>query len=592
MTSNHAAGLEIQRPRSAFHSGDFRDRSPADTPSDNPEPLASRPGSGDGTPRLPAKADPIVYEKRPVRSRAVSNASTTSLLFMPPTSPLAKQSTSDGSRSDVEAASRRHTLSPFAFRGLFSSSPLNVSDRNDPTHPSQSYRSSLQHISRFIPQTPSSRRPSLSSDSPPLHHAPLVGSYEESILRGRMSTTPSRPLNFVAQIGVLGRGECKPSLQCPPHVMVGFPAVFYSYNGGTRIADSQPSPYVGLIDLEGTASERSKRRRSPEERRARKQKRLRRLRCDAEAKDSSPLAPTGRQGGGDRAPLEPRSRSGSPVPRSIRASGAQRPGETVGPITTPVGGYRIPPQGHLQIIIKNPHKTAVKLFRVPYDVSDMPVGTKTFVRQRSFVESTEAWEPGMGGMNATQSASRAPLRYLVHLNICCTAPKRHWLYGDIRVVFANRVPDGKESLRCETQVPEPRWSAYRPTVRPNARPTNQGQPFGALASETKDTRHSVAWSPRFKQFGHLESDHLDKVDGLQGLHARSRKLPQNDTFTAQPPGRIHDMSAEDRAKTQAEVQAKFEETYARAEAKERMNRLGRGEEFLTRLHGYGMSRPH
>ena len=32
----------------------------------------------------------------------------------------------------------------------------------------------------------------------------------------------------------------------------------------------------------------------------------------------------------------------------------------------------------------------------------------------------------------------------------------------MRIVFANRVPDGKERLRNEIQLPEPRYSAYKP----------------------------------------------------------------------------------------------------------------------------------
>jgi hypothetical protein len=82
----------------------------------------------------------------------------------------------------------------------------------------------------------------------------MVGSYEESILRGRMSTTPSKPLDFVAQIGVLGLGKCKASLRCPAHVTLPFPAVFYSYgttnHGRVGMSEDGPSPYVGLIDLE------------------------------------------------------------------------------------------------------------------------------------------------------------------------------------------------------------------------------------------------------------------------------------------------------------------------------------------------------
>ncbi|KAF2668543.1 hypothetical protein BT63DRAFT_374173 [Microthyrium microscopicum] len=204
----------------------------------------------------------------------------------------------------------------------------------------------------------------------------MVGSFEESILRGRMSTAPSRPLDFIAQIGVLGRGKCKPSLRCPPHVSVSFPAVFYSYGNTTsQPMNNSPSPYVGHIDVENNFP----------------------------AYDGK--SPSG-------------------------------------------GCYRIPQQGQLQIIIKNPNKTAVKLFLVPYDLSDMEPGQKTFIRQRSF----------------SQTGERPTLRYLVHLNICSPARGRYFLYRSIRVVFANRVPDGKDSLRNEVQMPSPRYSAYNPVI--------------------------------------------------------------------------------------------------------------------------------
>lgn len=36
------------------------------------------------------------------------------------------------------------------------------------------------------------------------------------------------------------------------------------------------------------------------------------------------------------------------------------------------------------------------------------------------------------------------------------------MYDNIRVVFANRVPDGKEKLRNETQLPHPKYSPYKP----------------------------------------------------------------------------------------------------------------------------------
>ncbi|KAG0334248.1 hypothetical protein BG000_008485 [Podila horticola] len=102
------------------------------------------------------------------------------------------------------------------------------------------------------------------------------------------------------------------------------------------------------------------------------------------------------------------------------------------------GGMRIPLRGQVQVVIKNPNKTAVKVFLVPYDFSDMPPGTKTFLRQKHYSTG-----PGMG----PSSGQGGTLRYAIHLQFCCPAPGYVYLYRSIRVVFANRVPDGKESLR-------------------------------------------------------------------------------------------------------------------------------------------------
>ena len=193
----------------------------------------------------------------------------------------------------------------------------------------------------------SSRRTSLSRSI-----GSFVGSYEESLLTGRLSQTPSRPLDFTASIGVLGTGKCKSSLRCPPHLVVDFPAFFYS----------DISPYVGQIDLERATTKR---------------------------------------------------------------------------------GYRIPPQGQLQIVIKNPNKTAVKLFLLPYDVGEMPPLHKTFFRQKQYEDEK--------------------LRYAIHVQICRTAEGKYYIYRSQRVVFANRVPDGKENLKIVTQHPEPlRYTPWVP----------------------------------------------------------------------------------------------------------------------------------
>jgi hypothetical protein len=141
----------------------------------------------------------------------------------------------------------------------------------------------------------------------------------------------------------------------------------------------------------------------------------------------------------------------------------------------PGGSYRIPQKGQLQIVIKNPNKTAVKLFLVPYDLESMEPGTKTFIRQRSYsagpiIDMPLTARTNLGpdrseaALNISDNPKEKPvLRYLIHLHICSPSRGRFYLYQGIRVVFANRVPDDKEKLRNEIQLPEPRYSPYKPT---------------------------------------------------------------------------------------------------------------------------------
>jgi hypothetical protein len=537
---------EIQRPRSALHAGDFTQEHASTSRPDQSsqsglskcealdEPLGISPSTPWYTPlasaayspfqtdpRFPS-AEPISAEARILRSRAPSLSSySSSFVLKPPTSPLVQQSNNtdlDFSPIDLSTSpgnnNRRHTLPPSALQSLHSSPPgelptLYNGTRISPTmhregprshHGHQPRRSltsnwSLQAVSSH-PSPPflSSRRPSL-SDVSPLHHAPMVGSYEESILRGRMSTTPSRPLNFTAQIGVLGKGNCKPNLRCPPHVIVPFPAVFYSYGTGngrkTVDVEEGPSPYVGLIDIENSLTH--------EETKERRRRNISRPAGDLEGSEGEV------HGLGEQKPtknLLDRRRTEKKKRRSQS------------PKTPPGGSYRIPQQGQLQIVIKNPNKTAVKLFLVPYDLQGMEPGSKTFVRQRSYSAGpiidmpltskfvSEKDKAETLNSDVGNPKDRPTLRYLIHLNICSTAKGRYYLYQSIRVVFANRVPDGKEKLRNETESPSPRYSSYKP-----GKPSGSGQGSNSTASTEKALRRrSLGFA--------LGAGGLDAMDGI------------------------------------------------------------------------------
>jgi hypothetical protein len=292
----------------------------------------------------------------------------------------------------------------------------------------------------------------------------MVGSYEESILRGRMSTTPSKPLDFMAQIGVLGLGKCKSSLRCPPHVTLPFSAVFYSYAstsyGRSKMEDG-PSPYVGQIDLENGLS-------NPED----EQRAKRKLQSRYSER---------RHGEGDMDMEDGILDISEPDTQRL----ARQKKRSRSPKAPPGGRYRIPEKGQLQIIIKNQNKTAVKLFLVPYDLAGMEPGTKTFIRQRSY--SAGAIIDNVPDLKDTGAADRPVLRYLIHLHICCPSKGRYYLYKSIRVVFANRVPDGKERLRNEVTYPEPRFSPYKP-VRVMHPPVIQSSMAAAMLTAEKAFR--------------------------------------------------------------------------------------------------------
>ncbi|KUL88631.1 hypothetical protein ZTR_05090 [Talaromyces verruculosus] len=495
--SELAKPSEIERPLSALHSGDFREGAAQNREtkfldfdgynSSQRPPSFIRYGSSPTTPWFnhaasgrhisrDTEASPLTGQHpRSVlgaRSRAPSLGSfSSSYVLKAPTSPLVHQA----NNTDLDFStkrefidefaksiknSRRRTLPPETFMQLRGSPPsqsrnFNLSRSFASAHGSEDSRLQAYqpHRSSFYtlqpasssPQTPFRlRRPSFASDSSPRTHASMVGSYEESILRGRMSTTPSQPLDFTAQIGVLGRGKCKPNLRCPPHITVPFPAVFYSYptsGPGRTISDDSPSPYVGLIELQNAQPRDSL-----------SEKKRSRVQYD----NSGSSTPIPSPDCGERQRREK---------RSTRSEAAKAP---------PGGSYRIPQRGQLQIVIKNPNKTAVKLFLVPYDLDDMEPGTKTFIRQRSYsagpiIDMPLTARKNLGtdrpeaSLNPTSDPKDKPtLRYLIHLNICCPSKGRFYLHSTIRVVFANRVPDGKEKLRNEIQHPEPRYSPYKP----------------------------------------------------------------------------------------------------------------------------------
>jgi hypothetical protein len=550
---NLQAGLSIERPRSALHTGDFTQDGSEESKGfrqrgfiepcqalSPPSWLATSPPRH-FTPfqqdtRFPSVSKPVLESQLPSVVASPSSSYASSFFFKPPTSPLVQsESNEDPEYSssipiDITASSptshRRHTFQA----SMPTSSPFDrplPHLRRDNSNPYQAHQprrsiSSTHGMSQseMSPQTPAflrSRRPSFNSDSSPLQIASMVGSYEESILRGRMSTSPSRPLDFLAQIGVLGLGKCKSSLRCPAHVTLPFPAVFYSYSttnyGRGGNSEDGPSPYVGQIDLENGLP-------NPDEG-VHDQKRRR------------PKITPERKNAGEPEIFDS---FGAPTltERDIRRAQKQKRRST-SPRAPPKGSYRIPEKGQLQIIIKNPNKTAVKLFLVPYDLAGMEPGTKTFIRQRSYsagpiIDTPLSSSPQTKVMD--ESKDRSTLRYLIHLHICCPSKGRFYLYKSIRVVFANRVPDGKEKLRNEIQLPEPRFSVYKPGRESN-HGLSHGSAAGASLSAEKAFRRRSSGFPLGPS--HRAFDAMDGIaQSLQASIASNAPYPFGNDFSTTP----------------------------------------------------------
>lgn len=384
LTPSSLSAADPTRPQSALHQGIFTNDARR-TPLPGSPPVAvtrhlfrehSAPGSvgAESSPTAPPPFSLRVHTAPRVRPASLGS----SFILKPPTSPLVHSSNGE---IDFSTPPPLLSLSP--------SSSTHAADDDD-LFLSKAYRRRSLPPGASTFSTTSARSPLSSSPSPSLPFGSFVGSYEESILNGRMSTLPSKPLTFLAQIGVLGLGKCKPALRCPAHVSLPFSAYFYAVGDW-----DSPSPYVGQIDLDALAAAGKKRR------------------------------------------------------QDAAAAAAQGLG----------GCYRIPQRGQLQIVIKNANKTAVKLYLVPYDLREMEPGTKTFIRQKSYV-IPERIEDDHHPLAAPPA--KDPLRYLIHLHIACPSRGRYYLHRSIRVVFANRVPDGKERLRNELLWPEPKFSAWKP----------------------------------------------------------------------------------------------------------------------------------
>lgn len=292
-----------------------------------------------------------------------------------PRSPLANASSPDPSSSSPRRRSAQFPPPSSPTAPPFAPSPSSL-------HPSPTTRRRRSSVSL-----------SSSTGSAPPHGA-FVGSFEESLLKGRLSSLPSLPLPFVASIGVLGAPDSPTRLRCPPHLIVPFEAFYYTSDGAASSA-----PYVGTVELD--------------------------------THYISLLRPSQSTSSADTAPTS----STSSPPR--------------------YPGYRVPVRGQVQLVLKNANSTALKLFLVPYDLTGLSrdgKGGRTFLRQRSYAVEVGASDETKGRLryavilqfcSPPMSTSKGGK----------TKEPHYYLHANIRVVFASRGLDSGEKLRVVAEKP-------------------------------------------------------------------------------------------------------------------------------------------
>jgi len=173
--------------------------------------------------------------------------------------------------------------------------------------------------------------------------SPLLGSYKHSLLSGRMSGPASPPSPFTLTLSINSLPPFR-NFFIPPKLHLPFEAQFYELSG----------PWVGSLDL-----------------------------------DEAPQLQT----------------------KMYQVE----------------GGYRVPPKGQVQLVVKNQLGTVMKILVIPYDLKDMPPGTQAPMRRVWYgegVHEPHVEQTARGTQDRDEeSPPKEVIRYAVHLKFVCPSSR-------------------------------------------------------------------------------------------------------------------------------------------------------------------------
>ncbi|CAA93161.1 DUF4210 domain protein, human FAM214A ortholog, implicated in chromosome segregation [Schizosaccharomyces pombe] len=91
-------------------------------------------------------------------------------------------------------------------------------------------------------------------------------------------------------------------------------------------------------------------------------------------------------------------------------------------------GYRIPSVGQLQLILRQTNGLVIKVFLVPYNVSSMVDCSKTWIRQKHYLQQ----------LDDKSGKILSHLKFGLQLQIICTSAGHHYLYDSQRIIFVQQ----------------------------------------------------------------------------------------------------------------------------------------------------------